>query len=224
MSDNINKVKTSAIITSGGASIRFGSNKLLEKIGEFSVIETTILKFIDLVDEIVIPTHDDIKDHILNSKTLKPYQNKIKFAPYGETRQKSVFFGLQNCSNPDIVLIHDGARPFIEKNIIKKAIEKTIEKKAVLVGVMAIDTIKKVKDGKIIETLDRNEIFHAQTPQCFDFKLIKKIHEHFKDTPDFTDDCAMAEIYGVEIYTLEGSKNNIKITTKEDLEKFNQIV
>lgn len=220
MNSNSNNVKISAIITSGGASTRFGSNKLLEKIGDYSVIETTVLKFIDLVDEIIIPTKEDVKDHILNSKALKPYQNKIKFAPSGKTRQLSVFSGLQNCSNPDIVLIHDGARPFIEKNIIKKAIEKTIEKKAVLVGVVAVDTIKKVKNGKIIETLDRNEIFQAQTPQCFDFKLIKKIHEHFKDTPDFTDDCAMAEAYNVEVYILEGSKNNIKITLKEDLEKF----
>ena len=162
----MNNIKISAIITSGGNSTRFGSNKLLEKINDKSVIETTISKFLDLADEIIIPSKDDIKNHILNSKL---YCNKIKFAPAGETRQKSVYNGLMMCSKPKIVLIHDGARPFIEKETIKKAIDLTYQKHAVLVGVFAIDTIKEVQDGKIIKTLDRKTIFQAQTPQCFDF-------------------------------------------------------
>ena len=112
--------KVSAIITSGGSSIRFGSNKLLEKLGDLTVIETTILKFIDLVDEIVIPSKDDIKNYILNSNI---YSDKIKFAPSGKTRQQSVYNGLQECDNTDIVLIHDGARPFIDKTTIQKTID-----------------------------------------------------------------------------------------------------
>lgn len=206
--------KISAIITSGGSSIRFGSNKLLEKLGDLTVIETTILKFIDLVDEIVIPAKDDIKEHIINSKI---YSNKIKFCLSGETRQKSVYNGILACDNPDIVLIHDGARPFIDQEIIKQTIKKTKEKKAVCVGVMAIDTIKQVKDGKIIKTLDRKEIFQAQTPQAFDFELIKEIHEKYKDNQTFTDDSSMVEFSGIDVYHLEGKITNKKITTKEDL-------
>ena len=72
----MNKIEISAIITSGGNSTRFGSNKLLEKIDDKSVIETTISKFLDLVDEIIIPSKDDIKNHILNSKL---YCNKINW-------------------------------------------------------------------------------------------------------------------------------------------------
>ena len=210
----MNKVKISAIITSGGNSTRFGSNKLLEKIDEKSVIETTILKFLDLVDEIIVPSKEDIKNHILKSKI---YCDKIKFAPAGKTRQNSVYNGLVMCSGPKIVLIHDGARPFIDRETIKKAIDLTYQKHAVLVGVFAIDTIKEVKDNKIVKTLDSKTIFQAQTPQFFDFELIKKVHEKYKNNPDFTDDCSMAEKYGVDVYILEGLKSNKKITTKDDL-------
>lgn len=207
------KVKISAIITAGGTSARFGKNKLLEKLGNSTVIETTIEKFLDLADEIVIPAGEETKNFLLNS----PYVNRIKFAPPGKTRQKSVYSALCSCSNPEIVLIHDGARPFIEKEIIEKSIELAKKEKAVVVGTMAIDTIKKVADGRITETLDRRLIFQAQTPQVFDFELIKKIHENFKDDPNFTDDSSMAEKFGIRPVILEGSKNNKKITTKEDL-------
>lgn len=206
--------KVTALITSGGLSTRFGSNKLLEKIGEMSVIETTISKFIDLVDEIIIPAKDDIKEHILNSKL---FCNKIKFAHSGETRQKSVYNGLLECNNCDIVLIHDGARPFIDIETIKKTIELTKEKQAVVVGIKAIDTIKQIKDGKIIKTLDRTEIFHAQTPQAFKYDLIKKIHEKYQDNLNFTDDSSMVEAEDIDVFYLEGSIKNKKITTKEDL-------
>ncbi len=207
------KVKISAIITSGGNSTRFGSNKLLEYIKDKTVIETTILKFVNLVDEIIVPAQDEVKEYLLTT----PLASKIKFALPGETRQKSVFNGLMACCEPKIVLIHDGARPFIDKETIKKTIELTKEKHAVVVGFFATDTMKQVVEGKILETIDRRFIFNAQTPQAFDFELIKKVHELYKDGYSFTDDSSMLEAYGVDVYILEDSKSNIKITTKDDL-------
>ena len=115
------------------------------------------------------------------------------------------------------MLIHDGARPFIDFETIKKTIEMTLEKKAVCVGVMAIDTIKQVQNGKIIKTLDRKEIFQAQTPQAFEYELIKKIHTKYQDNQSFTDDSSMVEYEGIDVYYLEGKITNKKITTKEDL-------
>lgn len=208
------KIKISAIITAGGNSTRFGKNKLIEKLQDLTVIETTISKFLDLADEIVIPAGESTKEIILNSSL---YTDKIKFAPPGKTRQKSVYNALNACSNPKIVLIHDGARPFIDKKTIEKAIETAKKEKAAVVGFMATDTIKRVENGKIIETIDRKTVFQAQTPQAFDFDLIKKIHETFKDESDFTDDSSMAEKYGISPFIVEGSKNNKKITTQEDL-------
>ncbi len=207
-------IKTTAIITAGGNSTRFGSNKLTKKLKNLTVIETTVSKFIDLVDEIVIPTQNETKEIILNSKI---YSNKIKFAPAGDTRQESVYNAILACSNPEIVLIHDGARPFIEKETIKEIIKLTKKEKAVIAGIMAIDTIKQVKNGKIIKTLDRKTIFQAQTPQAFNYKLIKLVHEKYKNDKNFTDDSSMVEKYGIEPVIFETSPKNKKITTKEDL-------
>ncbi len=209
-----NNIETSAIITAGGNSSRFGSNKLLEKLENLTVIETTISKFINIVDEIIIPAQDETKNFIINSSI---YFDKIKFAQAGTTRQKSVYNGLLRCSNPKIVLIHDGARPFIEEEAIKKIIDLTKKEKAVIAGTMAIDTIKQVQNGRIIKTLDRKTIFQAQTPQSFDFELIKKIHEKYKNEEIFTDDSSMAEKFGIEPVIFETSPNNKKITTKTDL-------
>ncbi len=207
-------IKTTAIITAGGNSTRFGSNKLTKKLKNLTVIETTVSKFIDLVDEIVIPTQNETKEIILNSKI---YSNKIKFAPAGDTRQESVYNAILACSNPEIVLIHDGARPFIEKETIKEIIKLTKKEKAVIAGIMAIDTIKQVKNSKIIKTLDRKTIFQAQTPQAFNYKLIKLVHEKYKNDKNFTDDSSMVEKYGIEPVIFETSPKNKKITTKEDL-------
>ena len=208
------KTLITAIITSGGKSERFGSNKLLAKIGNYSVIETTISKFIDKVDEIIIPAAEETKEFILNSKI---FTDKIHIVPAGSTRQESVYNALRECKNCDIVLIHDGARPFISKNTIDKAIEMTKQYKAVVVGKMAVDTIKTVENGKIVNTLDRNKIFHAQTPQCFEFNLIKNIHEKYKNQPDFTDDSSMVEAENIQPAILIAESKNDKITLKEDI-------
>ncbi len=207
-------ISTSAIITAGGLSQRFGSNKLLELINDKTVIETTILKFINLVDEIVIPAGFEVKEFLNQSGICL---DKIKFAPPGNTRQESVYSALMVCSNPKNVLIHDGARPFVKCETIKKVIDKLRCKKAVIAGFYAIDTIKEVEKGKVIKTLDRKRIFQTQTPQGFDYQLIKKIHLLCKDNPVFTDDSSMLEAYGAEVFVVEDSRANIKITNKEDL-------
>jgi len=207
--------KIVAIITAGGNSTRFGSNKLLQKLKDYTVIETTILKFLDIVDEIVIPVGSETKEFILKSEV---YCNKITFAPAGSTRQKSVYNAINSINDCDIVLIHDGARPYISAKTIKEAIELTKKNKAVVVGKMAVDTIKTVENGVIVNTLDRNHIFYAQTPQCFEFSLIKNIHEKYKDLSGFTDDSSMLENEGIKPCILISEGKNDKITLKEDLE------
>ena len=209
---NISKI--GVIITAGGNSTRFGSNKLLEKVSKLSVIELTISKFIDIADFIVIPCQDDIKNHILNSKL---YCNKIIFAPPGKTRQKSVYNAIQIIKEDCILLIHDGARPFVEKETIEDVIKYTKKYNACVAGIFAVDTVKKVEDSFIVDTIDRKKIFLAHTPQGFKFDLIKKIHDKYKNSSDFTDDSSMVESAGIKVYALLDKKNNIKITTKDDL-------
>ncbi len=211
--------RISAIITAGGLSNRFGSNKLLENLKNGkSVIQTTIQKFLPFCNEIIIPCHNDVRNHIESS--MPAFLDKITFVQFGETRQQSVFNGLIECKNKggcDIILIHDGARPFIEAETIEKTIEKLKEYKGVCVGAFATDTIKITdKSGNIIKTIDRNTVFCAQTPQGFDFITILDAHKKLKDK-NFTDDSGMLEYLGIEVFALEGSHSNKKITFKEDL-------
>lgn len=221
-----NNIKIDTIITSGGTSSRFGSNKLLEKIPnsntskdkETSVILTTIEKFIDYSRKIIIPCHNDVKEHI---KTCinKDFYGKIEFVNPGETRQKSVFNGLLKCAEnpPDMVLIHDGARPFIDKKIIKETIEKLKTYKGVCVGIYSVDTVKITdENGQIIKTVDRKNVFCAQTPQGFDFKTIFEAHKKLQNE-NFTDDCCLLEALNIPVFALVGSPLNKKITFREDL-------
>lgn len=205
--------KISVIITGGGTSSRFGENKLLYELNGKPLIINTIEKFIDLADEIVIPTSDETKE------VIKKYYPNIKFAAAGNCRQKSVLNALNELEYKDYVLIHDGARPFISSNIIKKVIDEVKEKKAVVVGVRAIDTIKVCDEqGKITDTPKRSTLFYAQTPQAFDFKTIYDAHIMYENELEiFTDDAGLIEKQNKPVYIVEGDYENKKITTKSDV-------
>lgn len=208
-------MKFSAIITAGGTSSRFGdSNKLLEKINGKEIIKYTIDAFVNAdVEDIVICANLSIMDVL--REIFKSYQN-VRIVEGGSTRQKSVFNGL-NAVSCDYVLIHDGARPMITPEIIKKTIDEVVSKKAISVMTKTVDTIKKVdENGKIITTIDRSQLYNTQTPQAFEYNLIKSVHEKYVDE-NFTDDAGMVEAGGVDVYIVEGDYRNIKVTTKSDL-------
>lgn len=208
-------MKFSAIITAGGTSSRFGNtNKLLEKINGKEIIKYTIDAFVDAdVEDIVICANLSIVDVL--GKIFAGYQN-VQIVEGGATRQESVFNGLKAVSC-DYVLIHDGARPMITPEIIKKTMDEVVFKKAVSVMTKTVDTIKKVdENGKIITTIDRTQLYNTQTPQAFEYDLIKSVHEKYEGE-NFTDDAGMVEASGVDVYIVEGDYRNIKVTTKSDL-------
>ncbi len=206
----------STIITAGGISKRFGKNKLLVKIGNMTVIEHTILKFLELSDEIIIPSTPQTCEFIRSSKIYD--KDKISFAQFGKTRQKSVYNALLKCKYKDKVLIHDGARPFIEKSTIQNVINELETKSAVCCGIFATDTIKIIDNsGLIIKTLDRKNVFQAQTPQAFKYDLIMRAHQMFAQRDDFTDDSSLVEAMGERVWTIVSSGINKKITTQADL-------
>lgn len=210
-------MKFSAIITAGGASIRYGKlNKLLEKIGSKEVIKHTVDAFLSVkeIDEIIICANVSIIEQL---KELFRNEEKIKIIEGGNTRQQSVFNGLTEIQSCDYVLIHDGARPMISTEIIGRAIKMVQEKKALTVAAKTTDTIKQVDENlKIIKTIDRSSLYNTQTPQAFEYKLIKEVHEKLKGQ-DFTDDAGMLEFLGYNVYVLEGDSSNIKITTPNDI-------
>ena len=208
-------MKFGAIITAGGTSSRFGNtNKLLEKINNKEIIKYTVEAFIQAdIEDIVICSNSSIIEIL--SKIFNQYKN-IKIIEGGKTRQESVFNGLKVLDS-DYVLIHDGARPMITTQIIKNTITSVVEKKAVSVMTKTIDTIKEVDEqGRIIKTIDRSKLYNTQTPQAFEYKLIRQAHETLIDK-SFTDDAGMVEFLGKDVYIVEGDYRNIKVTTKSDL-------
>lgn len=208
-------MKINAIITAGGTSSRFGkTNKLLEKIHDKEIIKYTVESF-DLpeIDRIIITANPMIIETL---RTFFTDNRKVKIVTGGTTRQQSVYNGLiaERC---DYVLIHDGARPMISQAIIQNAIETVKLKKALTVMTKTIDTIKEVDEtGKILRTIDRTRLYNTQTPQAFEYNLIKEVHEKLKGQ-NFTDDAGMAEHLGIDVYMIDGDYKNIKITTPNDI-------
>lgn len=208
-------MKINVIVPAGGTSSRFGAtNKLIEEINGKTVIEHSVDAFcIDKIDEIIIPANEAIID-ILKDK----FQNnpKVKIILGGNCRQMSVYNGLK-FSKCDYVLIHDGARPMITKELVELVIDTVVTKKALTVATKTIDTIKEVENGKIIKTIDRSKLYNTQTPQAFDYELILNAHKKFEGE-NYTDDAGMLEDAGIDVYIVNGSYKNLKITTKADLD------
>lgn len=117
------------------------------------------------------------------------------------------------------VLIHDGARPFLKREVLDRLILGVQEKQACLLMVPCKDTVKRVVDGKIVETLKRQELMQAQTPQAFDKDIILEAYtKGMKENVSVTDDAQMVEkMTNISVYAIEGDYENIKITTPEDL-------
>lgn len=207
--------KVNAIIPAGGTSSRFGkTNKLLEKIDGKEVIKYTVEAFEKSeVGKIIICANTAIMDEL--NDILKEF-SKVQIVEGGATRQESVFNGLK-ADECDYVLIHDAARPMITTDLINLAIDEVVTKKALTVATKTIDTIKEVQDGKIIRTIDRSKLYNTQTPQAFQYDLIKNAHIKLFGQ-SFTDDAGMLEELGQTVYILNGSYKNIKITTQNDIE------
>ena len=146
---------------------------------------------------------------------------KIVYVPGGATRQESGYLGLQEVET-EFVMIHDGVRPFLTTKHLEalKAALKTED--AALLMVPLIDTIKEVKDGYVVHTPERSNYMSAQTPQAFRTELIKNCHEEAKKHPEIvaSDDAMLAELFSdTKIKVVEGSYDNIKVTTQRDLKQ-----
>ncbi|MFJ8237423.1 2-C-methyl-D-erythritol 4-phosphate cytidylyltransferase [Ureibacillus sp. NPDC094379] len=144
---------------------------------------------------------------------------KVKGLPSGgDERQHSVHSCIKEMNQVDIVLVHDAARPFITTPVIEKLVLAAKEKGAAIAGVRAKDTMKKVTDGIIVETVDRDNLWSIQTPQAFQFDLIKEA-EDVAEKVGFlgTDEAMLVERLGHQVHIVESTYENVKITTKEDI-------
>ena len=205
-----------------GSRMKADINKQFLKLKGKEVIAHTIDKFYNNknIDEIVVVVKEDEADFFRRNIIDKYGYKNIKIAFGGKERQDSVFNGLKAVNERcDIVLIHDGARPFVTDEIIKNSIECAKKNKCVIVGVPVKDTIKIInKDNEVCDTPNRSTLWSIQTPQVFEYLSIIKAHKIAKEKSYYgTDDSMLMEYLGYNVKVIEGSYNNIKITTPEDL-------
>lgn len=218
------------IVAAGtGSRMNMGINKQFIKLEGKEIIAYTIEKFYNNsnIEDIVVVVKED-ESEFLKKEILDKYNFKnVKIAYGGKERQDSVYNGLKLLDEKcDVVLIHDGARPFVSDKIIDKSIEEAKEHKAIVVGVPVKDTIKVIDNDKnIVDTPNRSVLWAVQTPQTFDYNiLIDAYKDAFKNKFYGTDDAMLVERIGYKVKMLEGSYNNIKITTQEDLNIGSQIL
>ena len=213
----------SAIILAGGKGKRMGgrvSKQYIEVNGK-PILYYTLKRFIECksIDSITLVLPEDEIEYC-KKEILEKYSLSVdNIVIGGKERQDSVYNGLKSIVNTSIVLIHDGARPFVSNRIIEEGIEFAKIYGASAPGVMPKDTIKiKDEDGFSVETPSRERLISVQTPQVFKFNTILKCHEKIKkDNIVVTDDTMVAELYGNRVYLYDGDYTNIKITTPEDL-------
>ena len=210
------------IIVAAGKGARLGSTipKQYLKLAGKLLIEHTIsaMNSTDLIDETIIVVAK--KDKII-SDIISRYKN-IRIVIGGDTRAKSSLAGLLSLSNkpPDIVLIHDAARPFVSKSTVVDIISNLKENTAVAPALPVVNALKTIDGIKI----DRKSLFRIQTPQGFNYKEITQAYNNLSQniTPD--DDIEVAKLSGINICYSEGDTNNFKVTYPKDFERAKKMI
>ncbi|MBS1791933.1 MAG: 2-C-methyl-D-erythritol 4-phosphate cytidylyltransferase [Acidobacteria bacterium] len=216
-----------AIIPAAGSGSRLGGQipKQFLEIAGAPILAHTISRFVSCEDigaiAVALPADklDEFRARNRGARILKP----IFYVHGGAERSDSILNALETVAelHPEIVAVHDAVRPFITPAQIGSVIAKAREIGAAILALPATDTIKEVEDGLIQRTIDRRRIWRAQTPQAFRYELLMRANLEARQAglPSVltTDDSLLIERLGSPVAVVEGSPNNIKITTPEDL-------
>lgn len=217
------------VIPAAGTGKRMGmeKNKLLVPIDEIPVLVHTLKIFENdnWCKSITLVIHKQDRAEI--SDLIEQFQlRKIAaIVEGGSERQQSVYKGLQQLQSECIVLIHDGARPFVKQKYLHQLVEKANHYGGAVLAVPVKDTIKKVRNRFVEETIDRSTLWSIQTPQAFQLHLIMNAHKKAEEDGYIgTDDASLLERFGGKVVVVEGDYENFKITTPEDLIFANAII
>lgn len=210
------------IIPAAGQGKRMGAgkNKLLLQLEDQPIILHTLKVFLHDTSckEIILVIQPE--DEAVFSSLLHdcPRNEKINMVYGGEERQQSVYNGLQAAQLTEIILVHDGARPFIQHNVIQHLVNVAYNKGAAIAAVPVKDTIKRVDHFQVKETIERTSLWQVQTPQAFRFSVLYNAHQQaMKESYLGTDEASLVERLAYPVQIVTGDYDNIKITTPEDL-------
>lgn len=215
------KAPCTAVIAAAGASTRMGGDKLFMPLAGIPVLARTLMQFelCPAVTEIIVVTREDRIVPVADLCREYGITKATKILAGGATRAESAAAGVfQADRHSGLIAIADGARPLVTPELIAKTVEAAKTYRAAAVAVPVKDTIKTAENGVVTGTPDRSSLFAVQTPQVFDADLIKgALTKALRDHLPVTDDCSAVEALGHPVYLIEGSYENIKITTPEDL-------
>jgi 2-C-methyl-D-erythritol 4-phosphate cytidylyltransferase len=213
-----------AIIAAAGQGTRMAGErpKQFIELAGVPILFHTLRAFeqCDLIQEIIVVLLALETATFLSLANKYSLRKLAKVVPGGATRAESVLHGLQAVheATAEIVAVHDGVRPFVTPDEIARTVKAAkLEGAAILVS-SPVDTMKEIRDGVVVKTLKRADLRNALTPQCFQYKLLRRAYDEVDVTdPDLTDESSLVERLGVRVATVEGSPRNIKITTQEDI-------
>ena len=214
------KKKVTAVIVAAGSGTRMGTDvpKQFLKIGGRTILETTVAVFEKnpYVDDILVLTGRDFVEFC--EKLCRPFEKVRSILPGGKERQDTVWEAVRRIPEGELVLIHDGVRPYVTDAVIEGVLAGAKSAGAAVPAVASKDTIRQTAAEGGSRTLDRKTLFQVQTPQGFASEILREAYEAaYRDGFLGTDDAGLAERIGQTILLTEGDYANIKITTREDL-------
>lgn len=206
-----------AIVVAAGRGRRFGADKVWVALGQLPVVAYPLLTLEScppVARTVLVVAQDRLEQarHLVNTLSLR----KTEVVAGGPRRRDSVQRGLERVSDESWVLVHDGARPFLDRRLVEQGLAAARDTGAAVAAVPVKDTIKQVRDRTVVRTLPRQELWVAQTPQVFATELLRSALASSEE--DVTDEATLVEALGHEVRVYVGSYDNVKITTPEDLD------
>jgi 2-C-methyl-D-erythritol 4-phosphate cytidylyltransferase len=210
--------RVSAIIVAAGEGKRFGSPKQFSLLRGKPVLEWCLKKFEahERVDEIILV----LPEVAQKEKFSSLYKKVVAVVEGGRKRQDSVVKGFAQVSpeKTEIVLVHDGIRPLVGKDLITRVIDETLKNGAAIPALQIEETVKEVEDGKVIRTMNRTGLYRVQTPQGFSYSILKEALERATEENFYgTDEAMLVERIGRKVFVVQGDPRNIKITNPADI-------
>jgi len=214
-------MKTFCIVPAAGVGKRMGGKlpkQYLLLQNQPIILHTLMaLEKAKAIDEIYLVTGGEVPESFSQSLKEMGIKKLSGFVTGGKERQESVYNGLKAlpAQKDDMVIIHDGVRPFVTESIIDNCLREAMKTGGAIAAIPVTDTLKQVRNGKICGSVDRSLCYRVQTPQCFRYGTIFRAYRDAKGF--YTDDSSIAEAMGVEVGVVPGDESNIKITTPFDL-------